>query len=85
MRVFKFSDSETHFVAARSEAEARACFRKTYDLEPDLEDATVTEVAREQWNSVPVRDDDDPKIRSLEDVVAGDADGPAYLACSSVW
>ena len=60
MRLYRIDDSETHHVAARSESEALACYRASFDLGPtDMDDVGIEEVT--DWSALSVSDDDAPQ------------------------
>lgn len=60
MKLYRIDDSETHHVAARSEDEALACYRASFDLGPtDMDDVGIAEVT--DWSALSVADDDAPQ------------------------
>lgn len=88
MRVFRISDTERHWFAAATEADALECYRSTYDDEVPTEELVVDEIPRERWATIRVHDDDVPGgVTSIEALVGPLAtlSGRAFLVCSTVW
>lgn len=86
MKLYKFLDDETFYIAARSKDEALALYlRDCTEEEPD--DLVVKEIDQEKWKEIPVRDEDAPGGRTTVAVIIGDpnADADAFLVASSCY
>lgn len=84
MKLYKFTDGERHHIAARNEAEARACFEATYDdAKPDSYD--VVEIPREQWALIAVNDDNVAGGKTSAAAIICDPDNErdAFMVCST--
>lgn len=87
MRLFQVDDSETHWIAARSESEARAYFQAEV-VEDDPDDYVIVEIERERWSAIMVRDDDGPQtVRRPASEIIGDpaVERDAFLVCSTCY
>lgn len=94
MKLYRFDTGEIDHIAARDEAEARACFAKIYDdmaegtdHASELNDATVTEVPQERWASMIIRDDEVPGGKTTAAEIIGDSsqERDAFLVASTVY
>lgn len=85
MRVFRFHDSETHTIAALTEAAAREFYFGCMNEDGD-ESYTVHEVPCGEWPSITVHDDDVPGGKTtVQAIVDGGPTDEAFLVSSTVW
>lgn len=86
MKVYQVIDSETHFIAAHDEADARACYRSTYDDEVEDDDLSITELSPEKCATLFIHDEDMPGGKAtIAEIVAKEGERDAYLVGSTVW
>lgn len=94
MRLFKIITGEVDWICARDEAEARAHFAKSYDSmaegtdhASELDGATVTEIERERWAGLIVKDDDIPGGRTTAAAIIGnpEQERDAFLVASTCY
>jgi len=86
MKLYRFDDSEVHWVCARNEPEAVACYNATMNEDGD-DDFYVTEVPREKWDGMTVADDDRGPERTPIAFYVGDVGNvrEAFLVCSTCY
>jgi len=94
MRLFMIETGERDWIAARNEAEAKACWTKIYDSmaegtdhASEVEDAMITEVERETWSSIRINDDDVPGGKTTAAAIIGnhEQERDAFLVASTCY